>query len=167
MKPSLNLRSSISQVLFLFLCLFLIVSTANATSCKSIRGSLEETIVPPPDCTSPVGLCTAGNIWGHVKGQFRFTASAIINSGDTSITNVVFVTGNTVLSNISMGNKRGTITTKSAAAFRTSGDGELNDLQIITGGTGSFAGVSGSLQIFGNFVNGSGISSVEGTICLP
>lgn len=74
------------------------LSTANATECKSVRGHLEETLLPPSDCTSPVGPAPSGGC-GHLKGEARFTASAIIDSADTPATGVVFVTGDSIVAN--------------------------------------------------------------------
>lgn len=141
-------------------------STANATECTRVRGHLEETLLPPPDCTSPVGLCTIAQMFGHLRGAAHFTASAIIPSADTPTTGVVFVIGDTVV-DAKLGDKQGTLTIKNAAAFRTVGQGDLSDTQVIIGGTGDFLGATGSLRISGNFVDGSGTSSFEGAVCLP
>ena len=132
------------------------LSSANASECELVRGHLEETLLPLPDCTSPVGLCTIAQMFGSLKGEAHFTASAIIPSADSPTTGVVFVTG-----------ERGTLTIKNAAAFRTVGEGDLSDTQIIIGGTGEFVGATGSLRVSGNFVGTSGSSSFEGAVCLP
>ncbi|HZP86248.1 MAG TPA: hypothetical protein VFB54_05470 [Burkholderiales bacterium] len=143
-----------------------LVSVADAAECRSVRGVIEETQVTGPDCTSPVGLCTVSQLFGPLKGQAHFTAAQFIQSADTPTTGVVFVIGDTTL-NARLGNKRGTLSIKDAAAFRTTGEGDLTDLQVITGGTGDFIGASGALRLSGNFASGSGTSSFEGTICLP
>jgi hypothetical protein len=41
-------------------------SIAHAAACKSVQGYLIET--ESPSCTSPVGLCTDGQIFGQVQG---------------------------------------------------------------------------------------------------
>jgi hypothetical protein len=143
------------------------ISTANAADCKAVRGTLEETQVTGPACTSPVGLCTVAQMFGHLKGQARFTATAIIPSVDTPTTGVVFVIGDTTVQDARLGGKRGTLAIKNAAAFRTVGEGDLSDTQVIVAGTGDFIGATGSLRISGTFVNGSGTSSYEGTVCVP
>ena len=66
-----------------------------------------------------------------------------------------------------LGTRRGTLIVKNAAAFRTTGDGDLSDTQVIVGGTGDFAGASGALRISGTFVAGAGTSSFEGSVCVP
>ena len=143
------------------------LSMANAAECRSVRGALEETQVTGPGCASPVGLCTVARMIGQVKGQARFTAAAIIPSDDTPTTGVVFVIGDTTIVDARLGNKRGTVVIKNAAAFRTIGDGDLTDTQVIIGGTGDFTGASGSLRVSGTFVAGSGFSTFEGTVCVP
>jgi hypothetical protein len=142
-------------------------SVANAADCKSVRGTLEETQVTGPACTSPAGLCTVAQMSGHLKGQARFTAAAITQSADTATTGVVFVIGDTTVQDARLGGKRGTLAIENAAAFRTTGDGDLSDTQVIIGGTGDFIGATGSLRISGTFAAGSGTSSFEGTVCVP
>jgi hypothetical protein len=141
-------------------------AVANAAECKSVRGALEETLVTA-GCTSPVGLCTVAQMFGQLKGQAHFTATNIIPSADTPTTGVIFVIGDTTVLDARLGSKRGTLSIKNAAAFRTVGDGDLSDTQVIIGGTGDFVGASGSLRISGTFVAGSGTSSFEGTVCVP
>ena len=142
-------------------------STANAVECKSVRGFLEETQLTGPGCTSPVGLCTVAQMFGQLKGQAHFSATEFIQSADTPTTGVIFVIGDTTVVNARLGSKRGTLAIKNAAAFRTVGDGDLSDTQVIIGGTGDFIGASGSLRISGTFVAGSGTASFEGTVCVP
>ena len=145
------------------------VSTALAADCKVVRGHYEETAVPPPQCASPVGLCTTASLSGPVKGDGFFTASSIIPTPDTGVTGVVFVTGDTTVSNARFGNRQGSIFIKNAAAFRSIGDGDLTDTQVIVGGTGGFAGATGSLRVTGTFdgATGTGDMTFEGSICFP
>src|SRR5215475_10722935 len=135
------------------------LSMAYAADCRSVRGALEETQVTGPNCTSPVGLCTVARLIGQVKGQARFTATAISQSADTPTTGVVFVIGDTIIDDARLGNKRGTVAIKNAAAFRTIGEGDLSDTQVIIGGTGDLLGATGSLRISGTFVGESGTAS--------
>jgi hypothetical protein len=135
-------------------------------TCKKVEGFLEEKLVTA-GCTSPVGLCTVARMFGHLKGEARFTAAAITPSADTPATSVVFVTGDTLVVDAEMESKRGTLTIKNAAAFRTTGVGDLADNQTIIAGTDDFAGATGSLRISGNFVGDSGTSKFEGNVCVP
>jgi hypothetical protein len=107
-------------------------------------------------------------MFGKLKGEARFVASMITLSVDTPVTGVVFVTGDTLLVDAKLGTKRGTLNIKNAAAYRTVGEGDLSDTQTIVGGTGDFAGATGTLRITGTFLAGTGgSSSFEGTVCVP
>lgn len=147
--------------------LLLLGAAAHAADCKSVRGFLEEKQVTGPGCTSPVGLCTVAQMFGALKGEANFTATAITQSADTPLTGVVFVIGDTTLVNARLGGKRGTLAIKNAASFRTVGEGDLSDTQVIIGGIGDFTGATGSLRISGTFVAGSGTAAYEGTVCVP
>lgn len=147
----------------------IVASSAMAADCQVVRGHYDETAVPMPSCASPVGLCTTARLSGPVKGDAFFTASAIIPAADTPTTGVVFVTGDTTVSNATFGDRRGAVFIKNAAAFRSIGDGDLTDTQVIVGGTGDFTGTSGSLRVVGTFdgLTGTGSMVFEGSICFP
>ena len=142
-------------------------SAADEPGCQRVQGFLEETLVTT-GCLSPVGLCTVARVFGTLKGEARFTASNIAPSVDTPTTGVVFVSGDTTLVNAQLGDKRGTLVIKDAAAYQTVDDGNLVDIQTIVAGTGNFAGATGTLRISGHFLpDGGGSSSFEGTVCVP
>ncbi|HEU0202675.1 MAG TPA: hypothetical protein VFR86_19865, partial [Burkholderiaceae bacterium] len=102
------------------------MTTAEAAQCKFVRGTLEETAVTGPGCTSPVGLCTVARMFGSLKGEARFTATDIISSADTPTTGVVFVIGDSTVVEAVLGKKLGTLAIKNAAAYRTVGEGDLS-----------------------------------------
>jgi hypothetical protein len=167
MNPSK--ASSFIGVLILFagLAATRAVTADAGPSCEHVQGHLEETLVSS-GCASPVPLCTVAQMFGKLKGEARFTASSIIATADTPTTTVVFVTGDTLVVDARLEGKRGSLNIKNAAAYRTTGEGDLADVQTIVGGTGDFAGASGSLRISGNFLAATGgSSSFEGTICVP
>src|SRR5262245_36761011 len=157
--------STARLIFFALLGTSAVVPPTNAADCKAVSGTLEETAVTGTSCTSSVGLCTVAQMFGSFKGQARFTATAILPSADTPTTNVVFVTGDTVITDAKLGTRLGTLLVKNAAAFRTSGEGDLSDTQVILGGTGDFVGATGSFRVSGTFLisSGTGTRSEEHT----
>jgi hypothetical protein len=143
------------------------ISTASAAGCSSFRGIQEEVQVTGPECGSPVGFCTVAQLRGTFRGEAGFSATAIVPTIDTPVTGVVLVLGDTTVTNARLAGKRGTISIKNAATFRTTGDGDLSDTQVIVGGTGDFAGATGSIRVSGTFTAGAGTANVEGTVCVP
>ena len=77
---------------------------------------------------------------GDLKGDVRFTFSAVMGSADTGTAGNVFIVGNSLVGDAKFENKRGTLTIKNAAAYRTVLEGDLVYIQTITDGTGDFAG---------------------------
>src|SRR5262245_2160888 len=138
--PRLSIRQLVIFVVVITLCGTVNLFAQNASLCKRVEGDLEETLVPPPTCTSPVGLCTVALMFGHLQGQARFTAAGFIPSADSPTTGVVFVIGDTVVADAKLEDNHGTLIIKNAAAYRTVGNGDLVDNQTIIGGTGDFAG---------------------------
>src|SRR5215471_9017849 len=45
--------------------------------CRHFDGPFASTTVPPPDCKSPVGLCTHGLLDGDMHATYDFTAQTI------------------------------------------------------------------------------------------
>jgi hypothetical protein len=140
------------------------VVIASAAQCHHVYGTLEETAASP--CASPVDICTTSQLSGKLKGSASFIGSSVIPSADTPTTGVIFVTGDTTMTDVHFAGRRGTLLLKDAAAYQTTGNGDIVDLQVIVGGTGGFAGATGTLRLSGFFANGSGQSEFEGTVCL-
>lgn len=160
--------STIRVVTVMLVLCAVLARSANADTCRRVDGFLEESLVTS-GCTSPVNLCTVAQLFGHLKGRIDFVASAFIPSADTPTTGVVFVTGDSVIPNARLGDKRGTLMLKDAAAYENAGDGNLVDIQTVVGGTDGFAGATGTLRVSGTFspTTGTGTSSVQGQICVP
>ncbi len=45
--------------------------------CRDFDGPFSSVLVPPPTCTSPVGLCTHGILTGDLDATYDFTVQAI------------------------------------------------------------------------------------------
>lgn len=151
------------------IAVLLVTASASANAqCRRVRGFYEEHAVDPSSCNSPIGLCIEGEFSGNVKGAFASTATALQPNGDTPTTSVVWFTGDGVI-HAKIDSREGDIFFKSSGAFQTTGDGNIVDLQYITGGTGHLAGITGVIRASGTFnpVTGMGESEYEGLVCLP
>src|SRR5262247_68202 len=111
-------RCIVATLIFLTASSAAMAGATDEPGCQRVQGFLEETLVTA-GCLSPVGLCTVARMFGILKGEARFTASTIVPSADTPTTGIVFVTGDTTLVNARLGDKRGTLIIKNAAAYQT------------------------------------------------
>lgn len=135
-----------------------------AALCTTVEGRYAEHDASGPGCTSPVGLCIAGEYRGDVRGAFSGEATALLPTADTPATGVVlFISDSRIDARI--GGRTGTLLIKNAGAFRTVADGSIVDVQTIVGGTGDFAGASGAIRAAGTFTAGAGTSTYTGTVC--
>ncbi|MBA3287415.1 MAG: hypothetical protein H0U21_05235 [Acidimicrobiia bacterium] len=146
----------------------LVGSEATASPrCITVRGTYTEQIAAGPDCASPVGLCIDGEYRGSFRGPLSGAASALLPTADTPTTGVVLFTSDAVI-DAQVRGLEGTLLTKNAGAFNTTGAGDIVDAQTIIGGTGDFTGATGGIRAEGTFTTeAGGRSSYTGTICVP
>ena len=143
--------------------LALVSSGADAAGCKSVSGKIALTEASGEECESPVALCWDAGFGGNLAGEGRFTARSLTATADTPTTAVLVGTGDTRLTA-----KGGTLLTKDAVLLRTAGPGDLAAILTISGGTGDFAGATGSLRVEGTYLVGSGgAGSYRGEVCEP
>ncbi len=143
-----------------------------ANPCFDVRGHYDEHAVAE-GCTSPVGLCIAVTYSGGLQGEAFGTATSILTTIDTGTpggpgTGVLGFTSDSVLHATVQG-RSGDLLIKNAGVFQPTGNGDIVDLQTITGGTGELAGATGAIRASGTFSpdSFSGSSEFEGRICLP
>ena len=141
-----------------------VVFAASAVAGSNVvKGNFSSVVVSGPDCPSPVGLCTQGELTGGLKGTFFFSASALIPTADTPSTGVLLYTGD-----ITIEAKGGTLTCKDAGAFRTTGDGAVSSVCAVVAGTGDYAGAGGTVQYVGNFsAETGGVGDYRAAISSP
>ncbi len=86
-------------VLLLPVVLLLSVVSARAdddkSGCHAFYGPFTSVVVPPPDCVSPVGLCTHGILTGEFPATYDFTA--LTQTTDPNDPNVVTLTGRSIV----------------------------------------------------------------------
>src|SRR6185437_3763471 len=68
---------------------------AVAQQCKPLVGSFEAQVQPANTC--PGVLCTAGNVWGGIQGNYRFTMDKIIPNGEPEVPTISFFTGHSII----------------------------------------------------------------------
>lgn len=116
-------------------------------------------------CTSPVGLCTAGEFEGDLllHGTTAFTADGLAPAagmpGSEAATTLSYSGLLTITTSL------GTLTTRDTGIFDTAA-GLFSSRDVIVGGTGIFAGATGHL-----FFSGTGTTTLESTalgeVCFP
>lgn len=145
----------------------LVAGSSHAESlCRSVRGHYREHATSD-GCTSPVGLCIAGQYEGAIRGAFAGEATSIVPTADSGATAVLLFTSDSRI-DATVHGRRGTLLIKNAGGFRGAGAGSIVDLQTIVGGTGELAGATGELRAQGVFsAVAGGESDYEGLVCLP
>jgi hypothetical protein len=58
------------------------VARLHADSCKSGDGTFTSTLVPPPDCPSPIGLCTIGALDAQQDQTYFFVMETFVPDAD-------------------------------------------------------------------------------------
>lgn len=159
--------------------LLLVSTTANAEAsdgelCVPVYAEMSATFFSA-NCTSPVGMCTAGNITtptGTVIGVASYTAQGIGGGavGEASVVTppVEPATTWTYAGELVVSTWLGELTFSDVGIFDTAG-GAFTEFDRLTSGTGLFEGASGTLFINGfGFEDGTGFASdIRGTICIP
>jgi hypothetical protein len=156
------------HITFLFLLAATLVSMPafSDQQCKPVVGSFEAHVVAE-GCASPVGLCTAGRVWGGIQGTYAFTMTNATPNGEPTVPTVLFFTGHSVVTlksgDVVLGTDTGSIDLP---------PGQGGFASLITfhpGGSGSTANATGQIRLRGDFDPIAGTTSGDylGTICTP
>jgi len=154
-------RVSIRVVVWAALsCSFVPAAARADQQCKPVVGSFEAHVVVS-GCGSPVGLCTAGRVWGGIQGTYAFTMATAQPADPANVPSILFFTGQSV------------VTLKDGSIVRGTDTGAI-DL-----GAGGFASLItfkgdggaplGQIRLRGDFDPIAGTTSGDylGTLCQP
>jgi len=144
----------------------LTASTAWAEQqCKPVVGSFEAHVVND-GCTSPVGLCTAGRVWGGIQGTYSFVMTTANPNGEPDVPTILFFTGH---SQVALKSGDLVLGTDTGAIDLPPGNGGFASLITFHGGTGAMAGATGQIRLRGDFDPAAGTTSGDylGTLCTP
>ncbi|HVF61362.1 MAG TPA: hypothetical protein VNJ70_16255 [Thermoanaerobaculia bacterium] len=131
-------------------------------SCKRIHAHLFLQADAEPTCGSPIGLCATATLQGSLTANTEFVGTSFLPTVDTATTGVVVLTGDNTFHTDS-----GDFFTKDAIVLSTVGAGEFSEVDVVTGGTGEWAGATGVLIASGTFADGAGEGMIDGQICTP
>jgi hypothetical protein len=134
--------------------------------CKPVVGSFEAQI-SPEGCTSPVGLCTAGRVWGGLQGTYHFTMTSLMpNAEAAEVPTILFFTGRSIVT-LNSGDQVFGIDT--GAIDLSPAGGGFASLITFKGGTGAAASASGQIRLRGELdpIEGTTSGDYIGTICTP
>lgn len=135
--------------------------------CHAVDGPFTSVLVPPPTCTSPVGLCTHGILTGDLDATYDFTASTIEVVDDPAHPGREHYTGTSV---ITLSHGRGQMFSDDYGDLDPQPDGTeaafATTVNIKTG-TKAGANITGSLVASGilDFISGDATGSYVGKLC--
>jgi len=69
------------QAAFL-VCALSVGVRADTGGCQEFSGDFTSTIVPPPECQSPIGICTHGVLTGDIDGHYDFVMTSMVCGTD-------------------------------------------------------------------------------------
>lgn len=127
--------------------------------CTTASGKVRLAPVSGAECTSPVGMCFAGELTGGLNGTAFTTATSITPTVDTPQTSVVLFTADSVVTT-----HRGTLDLKETVLLQTEG-GEFSELSMVVGGTGRWEDADGVFRVDGNFDGSTVTGRYQAEIC--
>jgi hypothetical protein len=134
--------------------------------CKPVVGSFEAHVVVE-GCTSVVGLCTAGRVWGGIQGTYAFTMTSAFPSGEVTAPTILFFTGHSV---VTLNNGDVVLGTDTGAIDLPPGQGGFASLITFhPGDSGTTANATGQIRLRGEFdpIAGTTNGDYLGTVCVP
>jgi hypothetical protein len=122
--------------------------------------------IPPPECTSPVGLCTRGQLRGDLDGTYEFVADTLVPAADPSHPSRFFYTGH---STITPKRGRGQLFGEDHGFLdmNPAGKSPFVTTVLIMSGTKRWTHVTGTIVAEGDLVlaTGEATGSYTGALC--
>lgn len=135
--------------------------------CRHVNGHYTEQLATSTPCNAMAGVCLQGVYSGVVTGGFKTAVDTFVPTPDVPSIGVAQFTAGSILA-VRIGHRAGELYVRNTGAARTTGAGEIVDLQTIVGGSGDFAGASGVMTAVGTFsFAGGGRSEYAGMVCMP
>ena len=132
--------------------------------CQFFQGPFASNLVPPPTCTSPIGLCTHGQLGGQFPAQYDFTFSTLQSAGDPSDPTEFVYTGHSTVTTT-----HGVMHTDDSGVIHIPATGlaPFVTTASIAEGTDRYAGASGVFVATGklDFATGAAQGSFIAQIC--
>ena len=133
--------------------------------CRSLDGHFSSVTVPPPACTSPVGLCTHGLLAGDFPATYDFTFSTLQSTKDPTDPTAFVYTGHSVVTT-----PAGAMHTDDSGVIHIAADGSpapFVTTASVASGTGRYAGETGVFVATGklNFATGLAVGSFVANLC--
>jgi len=125
--------------------------------CVDVQATITTAYSLTPSCTSPVGVCTAGNVTSaNLKGTTWFTA---LSSQPSSPPGVASYAGDLVITTAD-----GTVTLRDSGLLNSS-SGRYFELQEVTSGTGAYLRATGMLVSQGTATATGFEGTLSGSFC--
>ena len=153
------------RVSMLVTALVLVSAGAAAANCKDRNGDFTSVLVPPPVCTSPVGICTLGTLTGEFPSTYAFTMDTLDPAFDPADPTRFVFTGHSVITDAHGGTLFGS---DSGFIFiDLPAPGPFVTTVEIVGGTRGYRKASGEFVASGvlDFISGNAVGTYTSTIC--
>jgi hypothetical protein len=138
---------------------------AQKPPCKDDSGPFQSALVPPPDCTSPAGICTTGTLDGKSPETYQFVMDTLVPDPDQADPNRFLYTGHSVITRLHGG---ATLIGHDSGVLHF--EGVLNPFVTtvqVVGGTKQYGDATGQFVATGqiNFVTGEATGTFTSTVC--
>jgi hypothetical protein len=136
---------------------------AHNHGCRKVKGDWSSEAVPVPPCTSPIGICTSGQLKGSLKGgTYAFTMNSMTPVPEADAPFVTFFSGTSFVTlrngHVIRGVDTGAMNVTPPGFF---GSGKFTTLlSFVEGGTG-YLQIRGTL----NFITGGASGDYQGELC--